>query len=491
MSLSKLIDRSLRRHDLEDHMALSDNSEVLTYKDLKRKVYFFSDFLVQKGVRPGDRVAVLMERSVNAAIVIYSILFVGAAYVPLNMKDPTERLLSVINAADVRCIVGASKDISNLKLPDLLSINIDKVIFDLSDHIKFNIVSHKSLAVILYTSGSTGKPKLIAISHKSIISFVKWSIDYMQISNKDVISNIAPFTFDLSLFDLFAPIIVGAMLIFTPQSVLYTPTSFSQWIAFNNITILYTVPSVLIFWSEKGNLQLYSSKFKLRIIMFAGEVFPVTKLRVLIDCLKYIQFFNLYGPAETNVCCCWNVDRKRLDKLSVIPIGNPVCGAKLKICSTTSELLISSPTKMLGYWDQELINHSGWYRSGDIVEKNSLGEYIYKGRIDSMFKYFGLRIEPSEVESAILRNMPQVKECIVMKIKTESSEKLICTLYGDLDNITKQSITNLISQLLPQYMIPTTFIELLNVPYLPNGKKDIKTIESMVYQKIDKNEIIF
>ena len=285
------------------------------------------------------------------------------------------------------------------------------------------VVSAEALAAILYTSGSTGAPKGVALSHRALRNFADWAAYTFNISRCDRIASLAPFHFDLSVFDLFSSLSCGAAVHFVPAGLTLSPSRLTAWLCEQRISIFYTVPSLLSFIALKGSLTTTPLP-DLKTVLFAGEVFPTPQLKKLCELLPTVDFYNLYGPTETNVCCYWPVDRERLQTDRPIPIGYPACGAVLKIDAETGELLVQSANNLSGYWHQgkliAALSTDNTYHTGDKVSLNERGEYCYHGRLDRMLKCSGYRVEPAEIE-AVLSQFPEVTSCAVIGITDSTS----------------------------------------------------------------------
>lgn len=459
-----------------DRVAFIENDRQLTYCEVLRRSGRLSAYL-SGHIDPCERVAVALDRGIDAAIAILAILEAGACYIPLDIKNPPERLNFIIDDADAHCIIGQGPR------PDWLNTPATWLAIDeLCEMAPIGLsaeIDPKILAAILYTSGSTGSPKGVALSHRAMSNFADWASSTFAIGTDDRIASLAPFHFDLSVFDLFAGLGSGAAIHFVPSMLTLTPSRLADWLREQRISVFYTVPSLLSFVALKGSLADKPLP-DLKTLLFAGEVFPTPRLAMLCELLPETDFYNLYGPTETNVCCYWPVDRSRLRNGQPIPIGYPACGADLQIDGETSELLVRSDNNLAGYWQRGrltgALSSDGYYRTGDKVSLNDLGEHCYHGRIDRMLKCSGYRVEPAEIET-VIGQCSGVEACAVLGISDDASGQrpaaaLVLKAGADLSKIVKS-----IKCKLPAYMHPCKFAVLDELPRLGNGKTDYRALQ--------------
>src|SRR4029453_10265032 len=286
------------------------------------------------------------------------------------------------------------------------------------------------LAYNLYTSGSTGKPKGVMLSHGNAAAFIDWSFDVFKPNEYDRFSSHAPFHFDLSILDIYVSLKHGATLVIVEEALGKEPARLAPWIAEKKLTVWYSAPSILSLVGQFGKLEQYDYS-SLRLVLFAGEVFPIKYLKLLKSLWLHPRYFNLYGPTETNVCTFYEVPHLiPASQTESVPIGKacPYCeplvvnedGIEVAR-GTEGELCIAAPGVLQGYWNLPentakafLRGHdTRWYRTGDIVVALPDGNYKFLGRRDRMIKKRGYRIELGEIEVALYQH-PAIKEAAVL-----------------------------------------------------------------------------
>ena len=465
-----------------DKVLFTEANIELTAKALYKKASGLNHFLAQSGVSAGDNIAIFLPRGMDAVVAVYAALMIGACYVPLDISGPKERNLFIIEDACCRAVIGneqapewlteAGITIINAEVLPSVSIQEPPVgFYDQAD----------APAAILYTSGSTGNPKGVVISQRAISAFVQWASHAFNLNSQDIAASLSPFHFDLSLFDLFAVPAAGANTVFIPDALKLSPSRLTDWLAENTISIWYTVPSILVFIALKGGLNK-KNLFYLKQVLFAGEVFPIDSLIRLTGLLPETQFYNLFGPTETNVCLYWPVDRKRLTAGEDIPVGYPACEAELGIDPEQGELLVKGPCLMSGYWEngrcEPQLDDSGWFHTGDRVSLNSNHEYSYHGRLDRMLKCSGYRIEPAEIEQ-VLTAAPGVVACAIIGIADPITGTRIAAAI-ESEQQDRRILQLFAKKHLPAYMRPAYFHYLEKMPTLANGKKDYQRIHQEI-----------
>jgi amino acid adenylation domain-containing protein len=333
------------------------------------------------------------------------------------------------------------------------------------------------LAYILYTSGSTGRPKGVMLTHQNALTFVEWCAEEFQVRSEDRLSNHAPLHFDLSVFDVYNTLEAGATVYLITEDLALFPTSLANFIESQKLTIWYSVPSALMLLLLHGRMtpEKLSS---LRVILFAGEVFPMKYLRQLAQISQASSLYNLYGPTETNVCTYYKVERERLESMEKLPIGiacaNTECFSvtpegRLAGKGEAGELYVRGPAVTYGYWaDPEKT-----YRTGDIVTVGEDGNYYFQGRRDSMIKSRGYRIELGEIETALLSH-PGVREAAVLAVPDEIIGNRIRAVVAPhvAGSVGVLELQQFCASRVPKYMIPELVDLYDELPKTSTGKID-------------------
>lgn len=457
-------------------LALAENARQLSYAELLSRAQAVAAALQARGIQSGQPVAIHLDRGVDAVIAVFGVLLAGACYVPLDLKNPSSRLVFIVSDAQVKAVLGLGD--APIWLDAELWLNIAD-----SPRIQPKPVeiSPAGLAAILYTSGSTGRPRGVALSRAAIAAFAGWAAGLLALTPQDRIASSAPLFFDLSTFDLYAVLGAGASLHFLPAKLTLAPARLSAWLGEQAISGWYTVPSLLAFLAYKGNLAQTPLE-PLRFLIFAGEVFPTPALIDLADALPHTASYNFFGPTETNVCCYWPVRREALQAGQSIPIGQPAAGCELHIHADSGELWVRGPTLACGYWRKgrlaSFLNEQGWYATGDRVSIGQ-GEYRFHGRLGRMLKCSGYRVEPAEIE-AVVNAIDGVRECAVLGVDDPTAGQRPALFMVLAPEMELTEIRKVLSRQLPPYMQPSRYQVMDALPRLPNGKLDYQRLKELL-----------
>lgn len=509
--LPELLERSARA--FPDRTAVEESTEgSITYAELARLSDRVRDRVIRAGVRPGDRVGMMIRKSVDAVATLFGVMKAGAAYVPVDPTAPMERCAYIFRNCAVRAIVaerelarGLEREFAGRFSPVMIGIDgaggggplraaLDGL--DATDRASSAAgppADPAALAYILYTSGSTGKPKGVMLSHANAAAFIDWCSSVFEPLAGDRFSSHAPFHFDLSILDIYVSIKHGAALVLVDESLGKDPVRLAPWIAQKRITVWYSAPSILALMAQFGKLESHDFS-ALRYILFAGEVFPIKHLRLLKSLLPGPRYFNLYGPTETNVCTWYEVPAVIPDdQTEPVSIGRPCSSCRALVVDPSGrevargeegELCIAGPHVLQGYWDlpEQTKNaflpgrDERWYRTGDIVAEQADGNYKFLGRRDRMVKKRGFRIELGEIEAALYRH-PKIKEAAVVALPSDDGvtiKAFVSPAGGERLSIIE--LKGFCSQRVPLYMVPDVFEQREALPKTSTDKIDYQAL---------------
>lgn len=485
-----LTESAARRPDKE---AVRDQGEGLTYGELDRQSNQVAWALWSVGVRPGDRVGIYLPKSLASVVSIFGILKAGGIYVPLDIKAPPARLTYIARDCGIRVLVTATSSAPGAAALQLAGTRLSSVVWidELGPQddgpLPPSDVKDTDLAYILYTSGSTGEPKGVMIAHRTVFTFINWCAETFRITPEDRVTSHAPIHFDLSTFDIFVTIKAGATVVVVPEHLSVFPVQIVQLLQEERVTVTYLVPSLLSMIVVYGQLNRYDLS-ALRLILFAGEVFPIKYLRQLVAAVPQAEYYNLYGPTETNVCTWYRVQPGDLapERTQPVPIGRACAdievfalddeGRLVTLPDREGELWVRGSCVAQGYWgDSDLTSRSfvnTAYRTGDIVVLIEDGvNWRFVGRRDQMIKSRGYRIELGEVEAALYAHAG-VKEAAVVAIPDElvgNRLKAFVVLHEGSD-LSPGDLRAWCGTRLPGYMVPESIAFKAELPKTSTGK---------------------
>lgn len=499
-------------------LAVICRGETLTYRELDEQSTQLATLLRAQGIGPGSRVGLYKPKSVKSVVTMLAVSKAGAMYVPLDPFAPTPRIAYILDNCQMTALATSGRQwkASSESLGRMASLRLVLLEDESCDNLpasgNISLVSWKDVrlapggewkgstgvesdpAYLLYTSGSTGQPKGVIISHRNAITFVDWAGDTFAITADDRLSNHAPLHFDLSVFDIYAALRAGACVVLVPDEVAPFPMQLAEWIETERISVWYSVPSALVRLLLHGGLGRFQYRC-LRTILFAGEVFPVKYLRDLMGQLSQVEFFNLYGPTETNVCTFFKVPPLPESYADSISIGKACANTDVFVVDDQGnqvspgekgELLVRGPSVMLGYWGlpertaQALVSSpiqaaydEKVYRTGDYVRQAPDGNFIFLGRKDNMVKSRGYRIELGEIEHVLYQH-EEVREAVVLAIPDEEVGARLKAVVAPHQNtpLSTAQLEGFCLSRLPRYMVPEAFFIKEELPKTSSGKAD-------------------
>jgi amino acid adenylation domain-containing protein len=469
-------------------LAVSGPDGQMTYSELDREADALASILARRGVRPGDRVALWLQKSTRAVAVMQAVLRLGAAYVPVDPLGPIARTVRVVRDCAPRVVVTTPENTMRLHQHGIAGAMSYPEGLKRVPPVPDPGGDPGDLAYILYTSGSTGAPKGVCLSHRNALAFVDWAVAEIDARQVDRFANHAPFHFDLSVLDLYAAFWVGASVHLIPPEMSLAPALLVDYLLQRKVTVWYSVPSALILMARDGGmLDVPPSDLYLRVLLYAGEVYPIKYLRALRNHLP-VRILNLYGPTETNVCAFYEVKGIPAGQVRSVPIGRACSGDRIwaeRADGTLAgpgeegELVVDGPTVMLGYWGQPRRDGRP-YRTGDRVTLLDSGDYQYLGRRDGMVKVRGHRVEVGEIE-AVLHAHPGIADAAVLLSGTAMDAKIVAYVVPagdaapDILELKRHCAASL-----PRHMIIDAMRNVRALPRTGTGKVDRRSLASGV-----------
>ncbi|MCW5980491.1 MAG: amino acid adenylation domain-containing protein [Bryobacteraceae bacterium] len=483
---------------------------AVSYARLNGMADRFAGYLGSRGIGAGDRVGLLLPKGTVKVAALYGAMKAGAAYVPLDWTAPAARLRAILTDCPMRTVVvhpnclAALDDLAPAARPQTVVVTGERsgagavAWEEAAAHPPLaageRTTRAEDLAYILYTSGSTGVPKGVMLTHENATSFVEWAGGVFRPTEQDRFSSHAPFYFDLSVLDLYLASRHGACVYLIGDDLGKNPRELARFIAANRLTVWYSAPSILGLMAEFGELAKLDCS-ALRLALFAGEVFPVKRLRALTKLWPHPRYYNLYGPTETNVCTFapipLPVPEGRTDPY---PIG-AVCdhcealvlGEEGRPVEPGREglLHIAGPAVFRGYWNRadesrdRFVERYGkrWYNTGDVVVERGREGFVYLGRRDRMVKRRGYRIELGEIESVLHRHL-LVREAAVVARSEPGADVQIIAYVATRPEARPSMIEMKLftAKHLPTYMSPDRFEFVAELPRTSTAKVDYQTL---------------
>ncbi len=485
-SIQQLIEAQVDRTPQAEALVFGDTH--LSYAQLDARANQLARHLMAQGVGPDVLVGIAAERSVEMVVGLLAILKAGGAYVPLDPEYPAERLSYMFEDSGIQLLLTQSH--LQLPLPEGLTVlHLDTLALDDHDDSRPDVaVSPENLAYVIYTSGSTGKPKGAGNRHSALVNRLCWMQQAYGLDGSDTVLQKTPFSFDVSVWEFFWPLMTGARLAVAGPGDHRDPSRLVELINQHQVSTLHFVPSMLQVFLQDEQVASCTS---LKRIVCSGEALQVDAQQGVFAKLPNAGLYNLYGPTEAAIDVThWTCREEGRD---TVPIGQPIANLATYVLDgnlepvpvgVVGELYLGGEGLARGYHRRPSLTAERFvtspfgdgarlYRTGDLASQRADGVIEYRGRIDHQVKIRGLRIELGEIEARLLEQAI-VREAAVLAVPVNGSLQLVAYLVaGDEDSA---ALREVLKAQLPDYMVPTHFIYLPALPVSPNGKLERKAL---------------
>ena len=477
-------------------IALRYEDRSMSYVQLNAEANRLAHYLRANGVRRDVLVGICMERSLEMVIGLLAIVKAGGAYVPVDPTYPRDRIAFMLEDSGVSLLLTQQRLAG--QLPEhaarVVCVDTDQEHWAVQAATNPQIdIAPADLAYMIYTSGSTGKPKGAMNTHVAILNRLLWMQREYQLTAEDRILQKTPFSFDVSVWEFFWPLMAGATLVVARPEGHKDSAYLRDLIIKEGVTTLHFVPSMLQIFLEEEGIERISS---LKRVICSGEALSVEVQNRFFARLS-AGLHNLYGPTEAAVDVTYWACRPDDDRHTV-PIGRPVANTQIYILDpdmrpvpvgVAGELHIGGIQLARGYHNREELTREKFipdpfsddpqdrlYKTGDLATFMSDGNIEFLGRIDHQVKIRGFRIELGEIETALLRH-PHIKECVVVAHKDAGgNDSLVAYLVADGGEPKLDEVRAFLLESLPDYMVPAVMMVIESMPLSPNGKLDRRAL---------------
>ncbi|KAG0343857.1 hypothetical protein BG004_004928, partial [Podila humilis] len=476
-------------------VAIAHDERSLTYRELNSQANWIAQQLIDKGVKPGDYVMLLFDRSIDLVASQIAVLKVGAAYVPIDTNSPLERQMFIATHCEsTMLITDETKVVSEEFQATVIRLSGTHCsIEQVQDNFEFSAGSSRDTAYVMYTSGSTGRPKGVMVHHRGIARLVV-NNGFADMCSTDRMAFSTTPAFDPSTYQVWAPLLHGASIVIISTDTFKDPMLLADALARHRINCLYMTNDV--FHQYAFIIGKYLSKLK--YLHLGAEQGQIEAYTAVLQHYGGVHLVNEYGPTETTVNATSYKVTSRVDGVGRLPIGKPISNTRLYVLDNhleplplgaIGELYIGGPGVANGYLNQpELtaqrfipdpftkVQGARMYKTGDLVRYLPDGNLVFLGRNDNQVKIRGFRIELGEIESRLAEHR-LVRETVVLAVGEGSDDKRLVAYFvaEHHDNLT-QTLRQHLAEILPEYMVPSAFVRMDAFPLTNNGKIDRRAL---------------
>ncbi|HKV95701.1 MAG TPA: amino acid adenylation domain-containing protein [Candidatus Angelobacter sp.] len=474
-----------------EEVAVICDQERISYNDLDHRSNQLARYLKNLGVGPEKLVGISVERSIDMVLAMVGILKAGGAYVPIDPAYPADRFRFMAEDSDIGVLLTQKRLVQ--RIPQLkahvvcLDRDWDEIAQQSNQSFQTKVLP-EDLAYVIYTSGSTGQPKAAAVSHCSMIRLLR-DTNYIQFQGDEVVAQTVNMSFDPSTFEIWGALLNGCRLVIITNEVLLDVERFAAEIVDKGVQVMFLATAL---FNEVGRLKpaMFNS---VKHLLIGGEaIYPVTAAAVL-EQGGPERLLNAYGPAECTTFTSWYHIREVARDAQNVPIGQPVANTQLYVLDRNmnlepvgimGQLYIGGEGLARGYWRRPELTAERYlpdpygppggrlYTSGDLARWMEDGNLEFFGRRDSQIKIRGFRVELGEIEAALLQHV-KVRNCAVLMKTGSSGKQLVAYVSGEAN---ADELKNYLKAKLPEYMVPSVYVMLPELPISTNGKVDRRAL---------------
>ncbi|ENF7816213.1 enterobactin non-ribosomal peptide synthetase EntF [Enterobacter soli] len=487
-----------------DAPALADAHIELNYRQMREQVVALATLLRERGVKPGDSVAVALPRSVFLTLALHGIVEAGAAWLPLDTGYPDDRLRMMLEDAKPSLLITTDEQLPRFSDLPITSFSYNTLL-PVAGHEPLNLAKPEQTAYIIFTSGSTGRPKGVMVGHTAIVNRLMWMQDHYPLDARDVVAQKTPCSFDVSVWEFWWPFIAGAKLVMAEPEAHRDPQAMQNFFAQYGVTTTHFVPSMLAAFVASLTPENADCCKTLKQVFCSGEALPAELCREW-EQLTGAPLHNLYGPTEAAVDVSWypafGPELAAVEGNSV-PIGFPVWNTGLRILDAmmrpvpfgvAGDLYLTGIQLAQGYLGRPDLTASRFiadpfapgermYRTGDVARWLDNGAVEYLGRSDDQLKIRGQRIELGEIDRAML-SLPDVAQavahaCVFNQAAATGGDARQLVGYIVSESglpLDREALLVALKAQLPPHMVPVVLLQISALPLSANGKLDRKAL---------------
>lgn len=463
---------------------LECNGTVLTYGEWNKRVNQFAHYLIGAGVEKEDRIAVMLPKTIERYIVLFSVVKAGGAFVPIDPAYPKERIRYMIKDSGAKWLVTANQEQEHILAESgCVPIMYEEENYHIQPEENPSVIaSETQLAYIIYTSGTTGNPKGVMVEQKGILNLAAYFENDLKISQNDRILQFANYVFDGSIWEMTMAFLCGAKLCAISDDAIRQESQFRSYIKEQKVTVM----ALPVPYFE----QLDVSGLALRIVITAGSASSREVVKKALTCAD--MYVNSYGPTEATVAATHWVIHRGETMPDNITIGCPIQNAQIQILDQNGklcgigfpgELCVAGMGVARGYRNLEertkesfvVKNGIRWYRTGDMARWQPNGMLEYLGRIDDQVKLRGFRVELSEIEMVLKKENGIQDACVIVR-NCQGHEQVLCAYISGKEKPDIGMLRQKLMEFLPDYMIPDAFLWMVQLPVTVNGKIDKRAL---------------